>query len=103
MIFFIFAAGSLLYVGWIMLFLNIRKKLDWEYFDLTAKNQSYWVETIHNIQDIKINNYEDLKRWKWEGIQARLYRLNLKILKINNAQSLGSQFINKMQNMLITF
>lgn len=61
------------------------------------------METIRNIQDIKINNYEDLKRWKWEAIQARLYRLNLKVLKINNTQSLGSQFINKMQNMLITF
>lgn len=102
-IFFIFIIGSILYVAWILLFLNVRKKLDWEYFELVSKNQSYWVETIHNIQDIKINNYEDLKRWKWEGIQARLYRLNLKILKINNAQSLGSQFINKMQNMSIIF
>lgn len=102
-IFFLFIAGSFLYVCWILLFLKIRKKLDWEYFELTSKNQSYWVETIRNIQDIKINNYEDLKRWKWEAIQARLYRLNLKVLKINNTQSLGSQFINKMQNMLITF
>lgn len=102
-IFFIFLGGSILYVGWVLMFLNIRKKLDWEYFELTSRNQSYWVETIRNIQDIKINNYEDLKRWKWESLQARLYRLNLRILKINNAQSLGSQFINKMQNMLITF
>lgn len=102
-IFFLFIGGSTLYVCWILLFLNIRKKLDWEYFELTAKNQSYWVETIGNIQDIKINNYEDIKRWKWEAIQARLYRLNLKILKINNAQTLGSQFINRLQNMLIIF
>lgn len=102
-IFFLFIAGSILYACWVLMFLKIRKKLDWEYFELTAKNQSYWVETIGNIQDIKINNYEDLKRWKWEAIQARLYRLNLKVLKINNAQTLGSQFINKMQNMLITF
>lgn len=88
---------------WILVFLEIRKKLDWEYFDLTAKNQSYWVETISNIQEIKINNYEDTKRWKWEAIQARLYRLSLKMLKINNAQSLGAQFINNIQNVVITF
>ena len=46
-----------------------RKKLNWEYFELNSKNQSYWVKTIGNIQEIKINNYEDIKRWKWEGIQ----------------------------------
>lgn len=89
MIFFIFIAGSGIYVAWIFTFLSIRKKLNWEYFELNAKNQSYWVETIENVQEIKINNYEDLKRWKWEAIQARIYRLNLKVLKINNAQSLG--------------
>jgi len=102
-IFFIFIAGSILYITWILTFLSIRKKLDWEYFSLNSKNQSYWVETIGNIQEIKINNYEDIKRWKWEAIQARIYRLSLKILKINNAQSLGSQFINNIQNLAVTF
>lgn len=102
-IFFIFIGGSILFVLWILTFLNIRKKLDWEYFDLNAKNQSYWVETIENVQEIKINNYEDTKRWKWEAIQARLYKLSLKVLKINNAQSLGAQFINSMQNIAVTF
>lgn len=102
-IFFIFMGGSILYVLWIFFFLKIRKKLDWEYFELTSKDRSYWVETINNIQEIKINNYEDTKRWKWEAIQARLYRLNIKVLKVNNAQMLGSQFINNMQNMAVTF
>ena len=80
-----------------------QEKLDWEYFDLNAKNQSYWVETIGNISEIKNNNYEDAKRWKWEAIQARIYRLNIKILKINNAQVLGSQFISNLQNIAVTF
>ncbi|MDR0566401.1 MAG: peptidase domain-containing ABC transporter [Prevotellaceae bacterium] len=102
-IFFIFIAGSAVYVIWVLMFLSIRKKLDWEYFGLMSKDRSYWVETIENVQEIKINNYEDIKRWKWEGIQARLYRLNLKILKINNAQTLGSQFISSMQNMAVVF
>lgn len=102
-IFFIFAIGSVVYVCWVLIFLNIRKKLDWEFFGLYSQNQSYWVETIGNIQEIKINNYEDLKRWKWEAIQARLYKVNLRVLKVNNAQSLGAQFISNMQNMAITF
>jgi ATP-binding cassette subfamily B protein len=102
-IFFIFIAGSFLYVCWILTFLKIRKKLDWEYFGLNSKNQSFWVETIGNVQEIKINNYEDIKRWKWEAIQARLYKLSLKVLKVNNAQSLGAQFINQMTNLGVTF
>jgi len=81
----------------------VRKKLDWEYFELNSKNQSYWVETIGNIQEIKINNYEDIKRWKWEAIQARIYRLSLKVLTINNTQSLGAQFINQLTNIGVTF
>jgi ATP-binding cassette subfamily B protein len=102
-IFFIFIAGSFLFVTWILVFLGIRKKLDWEYFELNSKNQSYWVETVGNIQEIKINNYEDIKRWKWEAIQARIYRLCLKVLKVNNAQSLGAQFINQLTNLGVTF
>lgn len=102
-IFFIFLIGSLLYIGWIFLFLNIRKKLDWEYFELNSKNQSYWVETIEGIQDIKINNYEKSKRWKWENIQARLYKVNSSVLSINNMQSQGAQFIDSLKNLLITF
>ncbi|GLU55563.1 peptidase domain-containing ABC transporter [Dyadobacter frigoris] len=81
-IFYIFLVGSILYVFWILGFLQIRKKLDWEYFELTAKNQSYWVETVESITDIKINNYEKQKRWKWESIQARLYQVNMRVLTI---------------------
>ncbi len=58
-IFYIFLAGSMLYVAWVTGFLRLRRKLDWEYFELVSRNQSYWVETISGIQDIKINNYEN--------------------------------------------
>ena len=102
-IFWIFLFGSILYILWVMCFLKLRKKLDWDYFELNAKNQSYWVETIGAIQDIKINNYEQTKRWKWEGIQARLFKVNLRMLGINNVQNLGASFIDSVKNLLITF
>lgn len=102
-IFLIFIIGSALYAAWVLFFLKVRKKLDWEFFELHAKNQSYWVETLAGIQDIKINNYEKKKRWKWEAIQAKLYKVNLKVLNISNAQSLGSRCINNLTNMLIVF
>lgn len=101
--FFIFIAGSILYVLWVLLFLKIRKKLDWQYFELVSKNQSYWVETVSAIQDIKIYNYERSRRWKWEGIQARLYHVNKRVLAVTNMQNLGAQFIESIKNMAITF
>lgn len=102
-IFYIFLAGSILYVCWVLLFLNIRKKLDWEYFELLSKNQSYWVETVSAIQDIKIYNYEKHRRWKWEEIQARLYHVNKRVLAVTNAQNLGAQFVESIKNMAIVF
>lgn len=102
-IFLIFISGSIIYIAWIFLFLNIRKKLDWQYFELISKNQSYWVETVSAIQDIKIFNYERIRRWKWEEIQAQLYYVNKRVLSINNIQNLGANFIDQIKNMCITF
>lgn len=102
-IFYIFLAGSILYVIWVLLFLSIRKKLDWEYFELVSKNQSYWVETVSAIQDIKIYNYEKYRRWKWEEIQARLYHVNKRVLTVTNTQHLGAQFIESIKNMAVVF
>ena len=70
---------------------------------MLSKNQSYWVETVSAIQDIKIFNYEKYRRWKWEEIQARLYHVNKKVLTVTNAQNLGAQFIEGMKNMAIVF
>ncbi|MCM1516604.1 MAG: peptidase domain-containing ABC transporter [Paraprevotella sp.] len=102
-IFYIFLAGSVLYVLWVFMFLSIRKKLDWQYFELVSRNQSYWVETVSAIQDIKIYNYERARRWKWEEIQARLYHVNKRVLAVTNMQTLGAQFIENIKNMAITF
>ena len=99
----IYFTGSTLFILWVLFFLRFRKKLDWEYFDIHTKNQSYWVETIGSIQDIKINNYEKQKRWKWEALQVRMFKIDQKILRITNAQNLGAQFINQLTNLFITF
>ncbi|APU97930.1 ABC transporter ATP-binding protein [Sphingobacterium sp. B29] len=101
-IFWVFVSGSVIYFLWIFGFLAIRRRLDTNYFGLMAKDQSYWVETITGMQDIKVNNYETQKRWKWENLQARLYKVNLKLLSITNYQNLGGQFIENLKNVAIT-
>ena len=99
----IFFTGSTFYILWILSFMKYRKTVDWQYFDLISKNQSHWIEMINTIQDVKLNNYEKQKRWKWENIQAKLHKVNQKVLTITNAQNLGSQFINQLTNLFITF
>lgn len=102
-IFSIFIVLSIIYVVWVLAFMKLRKKLDWEYFRLISRNQSYWVETVTTIQDIKSANCEKQRRWKWENIQSRLYQVNLRVLNISNAQNIGAQFFQSVKNLAVTF
>jgi ATP-binding cassette subfamily B protein len=102
-IFVIFFCGNIIYGLWVLSALRFRKKFDWQNFELTSKNQSYWVETISSIQDIKTNNYEIHRRWEWESIQAQLFKVNQRVLVLNNVQVTGAQFISSLTNLFITF
>lgn len=102
-IFFIFFIGSILYVLWTFLFWNVRKKMDIQYFSLQAKNNSHWIEILTNINEIKNNNYEKGKRWKWERLQVKLYEVSIKLLNVNQAELLGSNLINTLKDVSLTF
>jgi len=102
-IFYVFAVSSALYTGWIMLFLRKRRVLNYKSFDVSAKNQSSIVQLIGGMQEIKLNNCEQQKRWEWEHIQARLFKFNVKTLALSQYQQGGATFINEGKNILITF
>jgi ATP-binding cassette subfamily B protein len=55
------------------------------------------------MQEIKLNNCEQQKRWEWEHIQARLFKFNVKTLALSQYQQGGATFINEGKNILITF
>ncbi len=99
----IFYLGSTLYVLWIMMFLKKRKELDYKRFNVAAANQSNVYQLITGMQEIKLNNCEKQKRWEWERIQARLFKLNVKGLMLTQNQQAGSVFINQAKNILISF
>jgi ATP-binding cassette subfamily B protein len=102
-IFTVFVAGSLLYVGWILLFLKRRKQLDYKMFDQLANNQSKIYQLIQGIQEIKLTGAETQKRWEWERIQAAIFRVNIKNLSLEQWQSAGASVINQTKNILITY
>ncbi|MDD3638344.1 MAG: ABC transporter transmembrane domain-containing protein, partial [Bacteroidales bacterium] len=99
----VFLAGSLLYTLWVILFMKKRRELDFKRFAQMAGNQSNLIQMITGMQEIKLNNSEKQKRWEWEKIQARLFRVNLKSLALNQYQQAGATFFNQTKNILISF
>jgi ATP-binding cassette subfamily B protein len=103
LIFFVYAVSSVLYIVWILAFLNRRRALNYKSFEIASKNQSSIVQLVNGMQEIKLNNCEQQKRWEWEHLQARLFKFSVKNLALNQYQQGGSTFINESTNLLITF
>ena len=102
-VFLVFFSGAALYIGWVLLFLRRRRKLDYMRFQEASANQSNIVQLIGGMQDIKLNNCEKQKRWDWERIQARLFKVSVKSLSLGQAQEVGGTFIDQTKNILISF
>ena len=102
-IFFIFLVSSSVYTLWIVVFLKKRRNLDLRRFDLSSRNQSSIMQLIGGMQEIKLNNCEQQKRWEWEHLQAGLFRFSIKSLSLEQIQQTGAFFINESKNILITF
>ncbi|MBF7092168.1 peptidase domain-containing ABC transporter [Flavobacterium sp. ALJ2] len=102
-IFLVFFAGSILYFGWITLFLKRREELDYKRFSEVSQEQSKVMELINGMQEIKLHNAEKQKRWGWEYVQARLFRVSIKGLVLEQTQTIGSSVINELKNIFIIF
>jgi len=103
LIFSVFLISSALYITWIVLFLKQRRNLDYKRFSISSKNQSSIVQLVTGMQEIKLNNCEQQKRWEWEHLQASLFKFNVKSLALSQHQQGGSTLINESTNLLITF
>ncbi len=101
-VFLIFLVGSLCYAGWITLFLRRRKLIDYLYFEKQAKNNNCTYRFLTSMQEIKLQDCEQRRRWEWEDVQAELFETNLKSLKLQQTQEAGSIFINELKNLVIT-
>ena len=101
-LFFIFLAGSVFYFLWIAIFLKKRRDLDYKRFSQVSQEQSKVIELINGMQEIKLHNAEKQKRWGWEFLQARLFKVSIEGLALEQYQNVGSGFINELKNILIT-
>lgn len=101
-IFGVFIIGSIIYGLWISSFLRRRKVLDYEIFEQQAINQNKTYQFITSMQEIKLQDCEQRRRWEWEDTQADLFGVQMKSLKLQQTQEAGSIFINEVKNILIT-
>jgi ATP-binding cassette, subfamily B, bacterial len=102
-IFAVFVLFTALYIIWVLLFMRKRRELDHKMFGQMSDNQGQLIQIIHGIQEIKLNNCEKSKRWDWEQVQARLFRINRKRLALSQYQQAGAFFFNEGKNIFITF
>src|SRR5690606_37926574 len=101
-LFIVFIIGHLIYLLWIWLFLGIRRKLNYQNFEISSKSQNTVIQFIEGMQDIKLNNAELTKRWGWEKIQVEAFDLGFKSIDYNQIQSSGGLFITQMKNITLS-
>lgn len=102
LIFVVFILGSVLYGGWIAVFLRRRKVIDHELFEQQARNQNKTYQFVTSMQEIKLQDCEQRRRSEWEEVQRDLYGVQMKSLKLQQGQEAGCILINESKNILIT-
>lgn len=98
----VFFGGSLCYLLWLLLFIGKRKEFDYKFFDIQAKGQNYIIELINGMNEVKLNNCGEMKRWEWEHLQAERFDMSVRRMSLNQLQYNGSTFINELKNIVIT-
>ncbi|BDX39645.1 ABC transporter ATP-binding protein [Tenuifilaceae bacterium CYCD] len=101
-IFAVFFIGSALYAIWVVLFLRKRAELDNRRFAQMSANQSNLIQLIQGMQEIKLNGCEQQKRWEWESIQAKIFKVSVKGLALSQYQQSGALLLNETKNIIIT-
>lgn len=76
--------------------------LDYELFEKQSENNNKTYQFITAIQEIKLQDCEQRRRWEWEDIQADLFKIQMRSLKLQQSQEAGSIFINEIKNIVIT-
>lgn len=94
---------TIIAIGWSFYWLHKRRILDYFKFQEQSKNQSSIYEIVNGVSEMKLNQFEDFKRQEWESIQEKLFKINVRLLRIDQFQGSGFEFFNQLKNILVTF
>jgi ATP-binding cassette, subfamily B, bacterial len=101
-IFIIFMVAAVCYLSWISIFLNQRKKIDYQRFQQMSDNNNILIEIIQGMPEIKLQGSERKRRLQWARIQAKLFAINLRSLTLGQIQEAGAAFFTQSKDILIT-
>ncbi len=90
-------------IGWSFYWLKKRKILDYFRFQQRSENQESIYEMLNGVTEMKLNQFDDFKIEEWENIQQKLFKLNTRILKLDQLQLSGFEFFNQLKNIIVTF
>ncbi len=99
----IYSALTALSLGWAQYWLKKREILDYYRFREKGESQESVYEILNGVSEMKLNQFEDYKRQEWEGIQHKLFKTTLRILRVDQYQFSGFEFLNQVKNILVTF
>lgn len=102
-IFLIYLGFSFAYFGWIWFFLRKRKELDYKNYDQNVANHNNTLQLVTGMQEIKMQNCERQKRWEWERIQARFFKLSIQRLSLSQIEGTGAVVLMELRNIFLTF
>lgn len=99
----VYSTMTVLAVFWSMFWLRKRRILDYFRFQQSSEHQQNIYEIVNGITEMKLYQMEDYKLKKWEGVQEKLLKTNMRLLKIDQIQSSGFEFVNQLKNIIVTF
>lgn len=102
-ILFAFLGLTILSIIWSLFWLKKRRVLDYHRFQERSENQESIYELLNGVTEMKLNQFENYKIKEWQEIQQRMLNINIRILKIDQLQLSGFEFINQVKNIFITF
>ena len=99
----IYLGLTIIAIFWSLFWLKRRKILDYFRFQQRSENQQSIYEMINGVTEMKMNQFEDYKVNEWQEIQHKLFKTNIRILRLNQVQLSGFEFLNQLKNILVTF
>jgi ATP-binding cassette subfamily B protein len=94
---------TIISIVWSFYWLRKRKILDYFRFQHRSENQESIYEMLNGVTEMKINQFDNFKIREWQKIQHKLFKLNTRIIKIDQYQLSGFEFLNQFKNILVTF
>lgn len=100
-VFLVFVLFSILNALWVIRFLPKRRYLNYEMFEKQAISQNRTLQLVTSMQEIKLQNCQDRRRWEWEDCQLDILKIQEQEFRLSTIENIGSFVINSAKNIFV--